>query len=286
LIIIEATAVESRGRISENDLGLWTDEQKEGLRRVVELCRQNGAKVGIQLAHAGRKGELREEIIAPCAEAFSPKYKTPRAMTKADIADVIGAFRAAAQRAREIGMDVIEIHGAHGYLIHQFLSPLVNRRTDEYGGSLENRMRLLLEVIAAVKEVWPAENPLFLRLSCSDYDEQGLNLTDIVEVAKAAKRAGVDLIDCSSGGAVPVAPKTGPGYQVPFADRIRQEAEIPTAAVGLITEPVQAEEILFNERADLIFLARHLLRDPYWPIRAARALGADEPWPEQYLRAK
>ncbi len=289
LVVLEATAVESRGRISDHDLGIWSDEHLPGLERLVQQIHQHGAKAGIQLAHAGRKGRLkRDKIVAPSAIAFDGSYEVPEALTKEGIDQVVNAFRAGARRALEVGMDVVEIHGAHGYLLNQFLSPLSNHRTDEYGGSFEGRVRLLREVIRAVREVWPEEKPLFLRLSCEDYAEGGLHIEDHVEIARIAKAEGVDLIDCSSGGILPIPPsKVGPGYQVPYAERIRREVGIATGAVGLITEAEQAEEILLNGRADLVFLARELLRNPYWPLQAARKLGVDiDYWPAQYARAR
>lgn len=289
LILLEATAVEPRGRISDYDLGIWSDDHLPGLEKLVRLIHAHGAKVGIQLAHAGRKGKLkRDKIVAPSAIRFDDSFDVPEALSEEGIRQVVQAFCDGARRALAVGMDVIEIHAAHGYLLNQFLSPITNRRTDAYGGSFEGRTRLLRDVIRAVREVWPEEKPLFLRLSCEDYVEGGLTLDDHVEIARMAKAEGVDLIDCSSGGIVPKAPaKVGPGYQVPFAERIRREVGIATGAVGLLTLPEQGEEILLNGRADLVFLGRELLRNPYWPLQAARKLGVEvDYWPVQYSRAR
>ncbi|MFO7173180.1 MAG: NADPH dehydrogenase NamA [Bacillota bacterium] len=293
LILVEATAVESRGRISTEDLGLWDDSQIEPLARIVRYCKSQGAAMGIQLAHAGRKawsftrGQGPEEPVGPSPVPYGPDWVTPRPLDAEGIEQVVAAFQAAAARALAAGFDVVEIHAAHGYLLHSFLSPLSNQREDEYGGSLGNRMRLLLRVVEAVRRVWPEEKPLFVRVSASDYVAGGLEPDDLVRVARALAPLGVDLVDCSSGGLVSGARiPVGPGYQVPFAEKIRREAGIPTGAVGLITRPEQAEEILLNGRADLVLLGRELLRNPYWPLQAARILGAEVQWPAQYLRAK
>lgn len=282
LIIVEATAVAAQGRISSRDLGIWSDEHVDGLRELVSLVKEHGAKIGIQLAHAGRKAEVEGEIIAPSAIPFSEKTQTPKEMTKADIEETIQAFQNGARRAKEAGFDIIEIHGAHGYLINEFLSPLANKRQDEYGGSPENRYRFLGEVINAVREVW--DGPLFVRISASDYHPEGLTVKDYVPYAKRMKEQGVDLIDVSSGAVVPAKIHVYPGYQVPFAETIRREANIATGAVGLITSGLQAEEILRNGRADLVFLARELLRNPYWPYDAAKELGTTISAPVQYER--
>jgi len=281
LIIVEATAVTPQGRISATDLGIWDDRHIEGLKQLVDLNHEHGSKMGIQLAHAGRKAELEGAIIAPSAISFDD-FKTPEAMTKAQIAETVEAFKQGARRAKEAGFDVIELHGAHGYLIHQFLSPIANHRTDEYGGSAENRYRMLGEVIDAVKSIW--DGPLFVRVSAHDYLENGLTPEDHVYFAKKMKEQGVDLIDTSSGAIAPANINFFPGYQVPYADKIRHEADIDTGAVGLILTATQAEEILQNERADLIFLARELLRNPYWPSYAARELGVELAGPKQYER--
>ncbi len=291
LIMVEATAVESRGRITECDLGLYEDGQVEMLRRIVAFCRAAGAKVGVQLAHAGRKAWSRnegigpEQAVGPGAEPFEPHWPTPHGLTTQEIADIVRAFAKAAVRARAAGFDVIELHGAHGYLLNQFISPLSNKRTDEYGGDRGRRLRLPCEVVAAVREVW-GDRPLFMRLSASDYAPGGVDLAEIVAVARALQAAGVDLIDVSSGGATPKQPPSWRGYQIPFAEAIRREAGVPTAAVGLITKPELAEEAVRNGRADLIALGRELLRNPYWPLYAARELGVDVSWPVQYERAK
>ncbi|MCM3766465.1 NADPH dehydrogenase NamA [Neobacillus niacini] len=282
LIIVEATAVVPQGRISSRDLGIWSDEHLEGLRELVELMKEHGAKTGIQLAHAGRKAQLEGDIFAPSAIAFNEKYKTPKEMTKADILATVKAFKQGAVRAARAGFDVIEIHGAHGYLINEFLSPLSNKRTDEYGGSAENRYRLLREVIDATKEVW--NGPLFVRVSAHDYLEEGLTPDDYIIFARWMKEQGVDLIDVSSGGVAPARINVYPGYQVKYSEAIKNGAEIPTGAVGLITSPLHAEEILSNDRADLVFLARELLRDPYWPRTAAKELGVEIEVPVQYDR--
>jgi len=292
MIITEATAVEARGRISVNDLGLWDDAQVEPLARIVRLCQLQGAVVCTQLAHAGRKAFSPQKgvgptpLVAPSALPHDSDWVIPQAMTPTEVDAVVAAFRAAAQRAGRVGFDAIEVHSAHGYLLHQFLSPIANQRTDDYGGPLANRARLLLRVVAAVREVWPEEKPLLVRLSCTDWVEGGLTVADQVQVARWLKEKGVDLVDCSSGGIAPSAPAAWPGYQVPFAEQIRREAGIATMAVGLITAPEMAEEIVRNGRADLVALGRELLRQPHWPLHAARALGQEIAWPKQYLRAK
>jgi NADPH2 dehydrogenase len=292
LVIVEATAVEARGRITERDLGLWDDSQVEPLAEIVRLCHEQGARVGIQLGHAGRKawsdsrGAGPEQPIAPSALPFDEGWTTPRALDSAEIAKVLGAWRQATRRARAAGFDLVEIHGAHGYLVSQFLSPLPNHREDEYGGVRAARARFALEVIAAVRAEWPESYPLAIRLSCTDWAPGGNTVEDAVEFARTFREHGVDLVDCSSGGVVSVQPRSAPGYQVPFADRIRREAGVKTMAVGLITAPEQAAEIVGNERADIVALGRELLRRPYWPLEAARALGVDVQWPKQYAGAK
>ncbi|WP_110926338.1 NADPH dehydrogenase NamA [Bacillus massiliglaciei] len=283
LIIVEATAVQPQGRISSRDLGIWNDEQKEGLRELVSLMKEQGTAAGIQIAHAGRKAELEGEIYAPSAIAFDDSYSVPKEMTKEDIQETVAAFRDGARRAKEAGFDVIEIHAAHGYLLNEFLSPISNKRTDEYGGSAENRYRIVKETIAAVKEVW--EGPLFVRISANDYLEGGMDPEQYIEMAKWMKEDGADLIDVSSGAVAPAKIKVFPGYQVPFSDTIKHGADIDTGAVGLITTGIQAEEILQNDRADLVLLARELLRDPYWPRTAAQELKAEIEPPVQYDRA-
>jgi 2,4-dienoyl-CoA reductase-like NADH-dependent reductase (Old Yellow Enzyme family) len=292
LIITEASAVEPRGRISTNDLGLWDDAQIEPLARIVRLCQAQGAVMCSQLAHAGRKawtptkGAGPLPAVAPSAIPFDTDWVVPHALAPAELDGIISAYRAAAQRALRAGFDAIDIHSAHGYFLHEFLSPVSNRRTDDYGGSLENRARMLLRVVDAIRAVWPESHPLLVRLSCTDWVEGGLTLNDQVQVARWLKAHGVDLVDCSSGGSTPQLPPVGPGYQVPFAERIRREAGIATMSVGLITTPEMAEEIVRNGRADVVALGRELLRNPYWPLHAARALGHDLAWPKQYVRAK
>jgi 2,4-dienoyl-CoA reductase-like NADH-dependent reductase (Old Yellow Enzyme family) len=301
LIIQEATAVSADGRITPGDVGLYLDSHIAPLRRINDFIRRQGAVPAVQLAHAGRKasafipwegsGHLPLEqggwpIIGPTAEPFGAGLtRAPRPAAEDDLRAVVAAFRAAAERARAAGFDVVEIHAAHGYLLHSFLSPLVNQRTDRYGGRFENRIRLLLEVTEAVRAAWPADKPLFVRLSASDWVEGGWTIEDSVALAVELKAVGVDLIDCSSGGAVPgVRIPAAAGYQVPFAQAIRQQAGLPTAAVGLITDPHQAEAILERGQADLVLLARELLRNPYWPHHAARALGVSPKPPVQYER--
>ena len=282
LIIIEATAVAPQGRISSKDLGIWSDEHIDGLKELTDLMKEHGAVTGIQLAHAGRKATVDGEIIAPSPIPFNETMKTPKEMTSVEIKETIEAFMQGAERAKKAGFEVIEIHGAHGYLINEFLSPLTNKRTDEYGGSKENRYRFLREIIEAIKTVW--NGPLFVRISASDYHEDGLTVADYVEMASWMKEQGIDLIDVSSGAVVPASIHTYPGYQVKFAEKIKEESKIETGAVGLITNGLQAEEILQNERADLIFIARELLRDPYWPRTTAKQLGVNIEAPKQYER--
>ena len=302
MIMMEATGVSPEGRISTQCLGLWNDEQAERLKPIVEFAHQMDTKIGIQLAHAGRKGSclppwsdhpmasLTEggwECVAPSAISFGGKYPTPRSLTEKEISELVKAFSSAAKRAVAAGFDLVEIHAAHGYLIHQFLSPLSNTREDEYGGSFENRIRFLLEIIDGVRSAIPDSMPLFLRISASDWLDGGWTIDDSVALAKIAKVRGVDLIDVSSGGTSSGAPvPVGPGYQVPFADQIRNQADIPTAAVGLITEPEQAEEIVSSGKADAVMMAREFLRNPRWPLFAAQKLGSEVNWPVQLLRGK
>ncbi|KZM56873.1 NADPH dehydrogenase NamA [Aeribacillus pallidus] len=282
LIILEATAVTPEGRISELDLGIWEDDHIIKLAELVQQIKSYGAKTGIQLAHAGRKSNVSGDIFAPSSIPFDQNSRTPKELTKEQIKETVEKFQLGAKRAKDAGFDIIEIHAAHGYLINEFLSPLSNKRNDEYGGSLENRYLFLKEVIQAVRKVW--EGPLFVRVSASDYVEGGSTINDYVQIAKWLKEDGVDLIDVSSGGLVPANIDVYPGYQVPFSEKIRQEASIKTGAVGLITSPLQAEEILKNNRADLIFVARELLRNPYWPYHAANELNAKIESPTQYER--
>ncbi|WP_088037402.1 NADPH dehydrogenase NamA [Bacillus velezensis] len=283
LIIVEATAVNPQGRISDQDLGIWSDDHIEGFAKLTEQVKAQGSKIGIQLAHAGRKAELEGDIYAPSAIPFDEQSKTPAEMTTEQIKETIQEFKQAAARAKEAGFDIIELHAAHGYLMHEFLSPLSNHRTDEYGGSHENRYRFLGETIEAVKEVW--DGPLFVRISASDYTDKGLDIADHIGFAKWMKEQGVDLIDCSSGALVQADINVFPGYQVSFAEKIREQAEIATGAVGLITTGTMAEEILQNNRADLIFVARELLRDPHFARSAAKQLNTEIPSPIQYDRA-
>ncbi len=302
LLFTEATAVLPEGRISPQDLGIWKDDHIEFLARIVRFIHGQGSIAGMQLAHAGRKastyrpwernGAIPEsaggwtKVVAPTAVPFADKYPMPQALTSHGIQEVVHGFAAAARRACEAGFRVIEIHAAHGYLIHEFLSPLSNQRGDAYGGSFENRTRILREVVGAVRRVWPESAPLFVRISATDWVDGGWDMQQSVELARQLKGLGVDLIDCSSGGIVPYAKiPVGPGYQTPFAERIRQEADILTGAVGMITSPSQAEHIVAESQADAVLLAREFLRDPYWPLRAARELGQQISWPVQYLRA-
>ena len=300
LIFTEAAAVSPEGRISPADLGVWKDEQIDGLKRIVKFVRSQGSEIGIQLAHAGRKASVAEPWtggklvkqgawtpVAPSAIKFDEGYGEPAALTLEEIMRIVEEFRAAARRAMKAGFKVVEIHAAHGYLLHEFLSPLSNRRTDSYGGVFENRVRLLTEVVKAVRAAWPAGYPLFVRISATDWVEGGWTIEDSVSLAGVLKGLGVDVVDCSSGGLVPGAKiPVGPGYQVEFAARVRG-AGVMTAAVGMITEAAQAEAILAAGQADLIVMAREVLRDPYFPLHAADELGfSDIHWPLQYLRAR
>ena len=302
MVMVEATAVSPEGRISAQDSGIWSEAHASAFSRITRFIKQHGAVPGIQLAHAGRKASTQVpwrgdgavpperggwQPIAPSVIAFSPTYPVPREMNEQDIERVIEQFTAAARRALDAGFELVEIHAAHGYLLHEFLSPLSNHRTDEYGGSLENRMRLLLRVTQAVRGVWPERSPLLVRISATDWAEGGWDLPQSIHRSRKLKEIGIDLIDCSSGALVPgVKIPLGPGYQVPFAQAIRKEAGIATGAVGMITDAKQAEAIVAGGQADVVLLARELLRDPYWPLHAAKALNADVPWPEQYARAR
>lgn len=302
LVIVEATAVEERGRITPQDLGIWEDEHVEGLSSVTHFIKKHSASIpGIQLAHAGRKAStdapwrggspLEEEEgawqpVAPSPIPFAEGHPKPAELSEAELNNVVHAFKIAAQRSLDAGFEVVEIHGAHGYLLHEFLSPLSNRRTDRYGGSWENRTRLVVEVVNAVRSVWPERLPLFLRISATDWAENGWDPDQSVELARLVHPLGVDLIDCSSGALIPnVKIPVKPGFQVPFAERIRTEAGILTGAVGLITEPQQADDIVQAGQADLVLLARELLRDPYWPLHAAEVLHAKPHIANQYARA-
>ncbi len=301
LVFTEASAVTPDGRISPQDLGIYDDGHVAGLVRIVRFIHAQGTLAGTQIGHAGRKGSTARpwegggavapadggwEPVGPTGERFAAGYPVPRALGLAEIPAIVEAFRAAARRALDAGFDVVEVHAAHGYLIHEFLSPLVNRRTDRYGGSYDNRVRLCLEVVEAVRAAWPERLPMFVRISSTDWKDGGWDLEQSVELARRLRDRGVDLVDCSSGGAVHdqnIA--IGPGYQVPFAARIRRDAGMATGAVGLITEPAQADAIIRGGQADCVLLAREMLRDPNWPLRAARELGHAVPWPAQYLRA-
>lgn len=302
ILCLEATHVTPEGRITPGCLGLWNDAQRDVLARIAAHLAASGTVPAIQLAHAGRKASSARPweggqpltaaqggwpTLAPSALPAIPGGPVPQEMTQADIAATAAAFAAATARAREAGFRILELHAAHGYLIHSFLSPLSNRRSDAYGGSLANRARFLHEVLDALRGEWPDTLPLFVRLSCTDWVAGGWTLEDTLTLARALKARGdVDLIDCSSGGVSPQqAIQPYPGYQVPFAEAVRRAADIPTGAVGLITQPEQAEEILRSGRADLVLLGRAMLADPHWPLRAAARLGSDAvPWPAQYLR--
>jgi 2,4-dienoyl-CoA reductase-like NADH-dependent reductase (Old Yellow Enzyme family) len=302
LVISEAAAVTPDGRISPQDLGIWHDDHVPMLTHIVSFIREHGAVAGIQLAHAGRKastkrpwegtGRLTPEqggwtVRGPSDLAFSPEYPQPHALALDELPGIVDAFVAGTKRALAAGFQVVELHASHGYLLHAFMSPLANQRTDAYGGSYENRVRLTLEVAAAVRGAWPAELPLFVRLSATDWAEGGWTVEETVQLSAQLKALGVDLIDCSSAGLTPAQQITlGPGYQVPFARRVRAEAQVPTAAVGLITTPEQAEAIVADGDADLVLMARELLRNPRWPLEAAHALGAEGRWMAQYVRAR
>jgi 2,4-dienoyl-CoA reductase-like NADH-dependent reductase (Old Yellow Enzyme family) len=301
LVIMEATAVSPEGRISPSDAGIWSDAHAEAYRRITTFIKSQGAIPGIQIAHAGRKASTAEpwnggklvdegyggwETVAPSAIAFADDYPQPRAMTEDDIEKATEDFAQAAKRSVEAGFEIIEIHAAHGYLFHEFLSPLSNKRTDDYGGTLENRMRFPLEVAKKVREVVPENLPVFVRISATDWTENGWDLEQSIEFCRRLKEIGIDLIDVSTGGNVPDAKiPVAPGYQVPFAAEIRKKVGIATAAVGMITEPVQAEEILQKGDADAVLIAREFLRDPYFPFRAAEELGGEVNVPKQYGRA-
>ncbi len=302
LVMVEATGVSPEGRISPDDSGIWSDAHAEGFLRITDFIRAQGSVPGIQIAHAGRKASTDLpwrggaplppdaggwEPVGPSPLPYAENYSVPGEMTHEDIEDVVVRFADAARRAADAGFQVLEIHMAHGYLLHEFLSPLSNHRTDLYGGSLENRARMPLKVARAVREIWPPHLPLFVRISATDWVEGGWDLPQSVKLVRWLKESGVDFIDCSSAGAVPEAevPST-PGFQVPFAAEIRKETGILTGAVGLITRPVQAEQIIARGQADAVLLAREMLRNPYWPLYAARELHVDIPWPNQYERAK
>jgi len=302
LVVAEATAVSAEGRISPFDTGIWNDTQADAFKPIAAFIKARGSVPGLQIAHAGRKASTDKpwrggamiaeadggwQPIGPSPLPFSDKSPTPREMTVDDIDRVVAQFAAAADRALQAGFEVLELHMAHGYLLHEFLSPLSNQRSDAYGGSLDNRMRLPLEVAEAVRRRWPDHLPLFVRISCTDWASQGWDLDQSIVLCRELKALGVDLIDCSSAALVPHAKiPIAPGFQVPFAEAIRKAADIATGAVGLITSPAQADQIVSNEQADAVLLAREMLRDPYWPLHAAKTLGVDLPWPDQYARAR
>ncbi|OAM51325.1 oxidoreductase [Methylovorus sp. MM2] len=302
LVIVEATAIAPEGRITPHCTGIWSDAHTEAFRPIVEFVKQQGAIPGIQIAHAGRKAScdtpwndgkfLSKEkggwqTVAPSAIAVTPEHGTPVALSTAEIDEIKHLFLAAAKRALDAGFEVLELHCAHGYLLHEFLSPLSNQRADEYGGSLENRCRLALDIAKQLRDFWPQDKAMFVRISASDWVEGGWDIAQSIQLSTWLKQIGIDLIDCSSGGLILDAKiPVGAGYQTAFATAIRNEANIATGAVGMITEPVQAEHILMTDQADVVLLARELLRDPYWPLRAAKELKADITWPVQYVRAK
>ncbi len=302
LVIMEATSVTPEGRITPYDMGLWNDAQRDAMLPITRFIAAQGAMPGIQLAHAGRKASTAQpwhgggpvapadggwQTVSPSPLAFDEGYAMPRELTVGDLDALTKRYADAARRAAVAGFRVVELHLAHGYLLHQFLSPLTNQRRDEYGGSFDGRVRLPLRVVKAVRDAWPDDLPLFVRISATDWVEGGWDLGQSVALARLLKDAGVDLVDCSSGGLVPHANiAVGPGYQVPFASAVRSQVGIATGAVGLITDPKQAERILQDGDADAVLLAREMLRDPYWPMHAARALGEEIAWPAQYVRAK
>lgn len=302
LVMVEATSVSAVGRISPWDSGMWSADHSRAFSRITRFIREHGAAPAVQLAHAGRKASTDRpwtggkpldlshggwQPLAPSAIPFDVGHPMPREMTLADIRAVVEQFSASAKWSLDAGFEVVELHAAHGYLLHEFLSPLSNRRTDIYGGSLSNRMRLPLEVAGRVREIWPAKWPVFVRISATDWAEGGWDLPQSIEFSRELKKLGIDLIDCSSGALVPYAKiPAGPGFQVPFAESIRREVGIATGAVGLITEARQAEEIIASGKADVVLLARQMLRDPYWPLHAADELGVEVAWPVQYGRGR
>lgn len=303
IVFCEATAVTPEARISPEDLGIWSDRHAEALARIVRFVHEQGSLAGIQLAHAGRKASTYRtwspkqgvvpaseggwtNVLAPSAIKFQDDYPQPREITQEEIRGVAQAFGAATRRALDAEFDIVEIHAAHGYLIHEFLSPFSNHRSDEYGGSFENRTRMAREVVAAVRGAWPETQPLFMRISATDWKEGGWDAEQSAELAREVKKLGVDLMDCSSGGVIPgVAIPMGPGYQTKFAEKIRRETGMLTGTVGMITDPVQADHVIRTGQSDIVLLAREMLRDPYWPLRAARELGQTASWQAQYLRA-
>ncbi len=287
LIMVEATAVEPSGRISANDLGIWSEDHIEGLKKIVDSVHQNGGKIGIQLAHAGRKSDsLKDEIYGPSPIRFNDDYRLPKEMTVEDIKRVKNNFKEAAARAEKAGFDLIEIHGAHGYLINEFISPLTNKREDEYGGSLENRSRFLKEILEEVVQVWPKEKAITLRVSSLEYSEKGNTSEDIADIINHVKESGVDIVNVSSGGVIYTKINPYPGYQIEPARIIKEKTNLPVMAGGLVTDWQLAEEIIKNKRGDMVYMGRKLLRDPYFVINASHQLGIDYPWPKQYERAR
>lgn len=303
VVFAEATAVTADGRISPQDLGIWSDAHIEALARVFAFIERQGSVPGIQLAHAGRKASTAEPwnggkplsppqggwtpIFAPSALPFNDGYQTPHSLSHSEIQQIVAAFADAARRAAESGARIIELHAAHGYLLHSFLSPLSNQRQDQYGGNFENRIRIVCQVVATIRRIWPEHLPLFMRISATDWADGGWTVEDSISLVRRLKAMGVDLVDCSSGGNVPGAKiPVGPGYQVAFAEQIRRETGVLTGAVGMITQAAQADQIIRCGQADVVFLARQFLRDPYWPLIAARELGHEIRWPVQYERAK
>jgi 2,4-dienoyl-CoA reductase-like NADH-dependent reductase (Old Yellow Enzyme family) len=302
LVMVEATAVSPEGRITPGDSGIWSKAHMQAFQPIAKFIKDQGAVPAIQLAHAGRKAsteapwdggkevtdpKLKWQTLAPSALRFDDGYPMPKAMTEADIEKVVDDYTSAATLSLDAGFEVIELHFAHGYLAHEFLSPLSNQRKDSYGGTLENRMRLALRIAENVRRIWPANRPVFARISATDYIDGGWDVPQSIALCKELKRLGIDMIDCSSGGnAAHAKIPVGPGYQVPFSATIRRECAIATGAVGLITEPEQAEKIIATGEADVVLMAREMLRNPYWPLYAAQKLGADIAWPKQYDRAK
>lgn len=303
LVMTEATAVSPEGRISPDDAGIWNDEQAEAYKKITAFIKSQYSIPGIQLAHAGRKastyspwkGSGKVELenggwvpIAPTSLQFASNYHVPKEMSTQEIKFIVEQFVKAARRSIEAGFRVIELHAAHGYLLHEFLSPLTNHRLDEYGGSIESRSRIVLEIVQAIRNTIPEGTALFVRLSCTDWIADGWNIDDSIWLAEKLKSIGVDLIDCSSGGILPnIKIPTSPAYQIPFSSKIKNETGILTAGVGLITTPEQAEQIISSNQADIVFLGREMLRNPYWALNAAKKLNVDiNDWPKQYLRAK
>ncbi len=302
LVMVEATSVSPEGRISPSDSGIWSKDHATAFKRITAFIKDQGAVAGVQLAHAGRKAstglpwlggkplganEGGWQVVAPSPIAFDQQSQIPRELSREDLDELVSQFLSAARNSLEAGFEVIEIHMAHGYLLHEFLSPLSNFRTDEYGGNLENRMRFPLRIAKALREAWPSRLPVFVRISCTDWIEGGWDLEQSVEFCRRLKTLGIDLIDCSSGALAPDAKiPAGPGFQVPFAAAVRREVQIPAGAVGLITDPAQAEQIIVTGQADAVMMGREFLREPYWPLHAAKALHTDIDWPLQYQRAK